>query len=138
MKQLPLALTFGLILLAPPSGALERSVTIHPVLSTSVTSSGQPIVLPQKDARISVAVYDIAAGAALPEHKHPFPRYGYVLSGTLQVVNSENGKVDEYKTGSFIVESIDQWHQGANIGQEPVKLLVIDMTEGEDKNTVLK
>lgn len=85
-----------------------------------------------------MAVYDIAAGAALPEHLHPFPRYGYVLSGTLQVVNTETGKVDEYKPGDFIVESVDQWHQGANIGQEPVKLLVIDMTEGENKNTVLK
>ncbi|WP_020174835.1 cupin domain-containing protein [Methyloferula stellata] len=139
MKQLPFALTLGLILLAPPSGALENSpVTIHPVLSTSETSSGQKIVLPQKDAHISVSVYDIAAGAVLPEHLHPFPRYGYVLSGTLQVVNTENGKVDEYKTGDFIVESVDQWHQGANIGQEPVKLLVIDMTEGENKNTVLK
>ncbi len=134
-----LALAFALILVAPPGGALENSsIVISPVLSTSVTSSGQKIVLPQKDAHISVSVYDIAAGAVLPEHKHPFPRYGYVLSGTLQVINSENGKVDAYKTGDFIVESIDQWHQGANIGTEPVKLLVIDMTEGEDKNTVLK
>jgi quercetin dioxygenase-like cupin family protein len=137
VKQLTLAL--GLTLVTPPASALDdNSIAVHPVMSTSVTSSGQPIVLPQKDARISVSVYDVAAGAVLPEHKHPFPRYGYVLAGTLQVTNTENGKVEQYKTGDFIVESVDQWHMGANIGPEPLKLLVIDMTEGDQKNTVLK
>ncbi len=115
VKQLTLA--FGLMLVTLPASALDdNSITVHPVMSTSVTSSGQPIVLPQKDGRISVSVYDVAAGAVLPEHKHPFPRYGYVLAGTLQVTNTENGKVEQYKTGDFIVESVDQWHKGANIG----------------------
>jgi quercetin dioxygenase-like cupin family protein len=141
LKQLTLALGLMLIALfmAPLARALDdTSVEILPVLSTSVTSSGQKIVLPQKDARISVSLYDVAAGAVLPEHKHPFPRYGYVLSGTLQVTNTETGKIEDYKPGDFIVESVDQWHKGANIGREPLKLLVIDMTEGEVANTVVK
>ncbi len=73
----------GLLLLAAPLHAesqCQSQVVVKPVLSTTVTSSGQPIVLPQKDAQVVVSTYEIAPGAALPEHKHPFPRYGYVLA----------------------------------------------------------
>ncbi|RVC78918.1 cupin domain-containing protein, partial [Mesorhizobium sp. M4A.F.Ca.ET.022.05.2.1] len=43
-----------------------------------------------------------------------------------------------YKTGDFIVEMIGQWHQATNIGDSPVKLLVIDQVEQGAKNTVLR
>jgi quercetin dioxygenase-like cupin family protein len=137
VKQLALAL--GLILIAPPGYALENSsVVVRPVLSTAETSAGQKIVLPQKDAHLSVSTYEVAPGAVLPEHKHLFPRWGYVLSGTLQVTNTQSGKAETFKPGDFIVESVDQWHKGANVGTEPLKLLVIDITEGDQTNTVLK
>jgi hypothetical protein len=32
---------------------------------------------------------------------------------------------------------VEQWHTGANIGSEPVKLLVIDIAEKGQTNTVL-
>ena len=41
-------------------------------------------------------------------------------------------------TSDFIVEMIDQWHQGSNIGADPVKLLVIDQIEAGAQATVLK
>jgi quercetin dioxygenase-like cupin family protein len=134
-----LILALGLVLVAPPSRALDdTSVVVHPVLSTSVTSSGQKIVLPQKDAHLSVSTYEVAPGTMLPEHKHLFPRWGYVLSGTLQVTNTQTGKVENFKPGDFIVEAIDQWHKGANIGPEPLRLLVIDITPGDQANVVVK
>jgi quercetin dioxygenase-like cupin family protein len=77
-------------------------------------------------------------GATLPEHKHPAPRYAYVLSGTLRVSNTDTGKSDVYKSGDFIVEAVDQWHKAANIGSDPVKLLVIDTTEHGQNNVVKK
>jgi quercetin dioxygenase-like cupin family protein len=76
--------------------------------------------------------------ARLPVHKHPYPRYGYVLSGELQVTNMETGRNDTYKPGDFIFESIGQWHTGANIGGEPLKLLVIDIVEKGQTNTVVR
>ena len=77
-------------------------------------------------------------GAVLPKHKHPFPRYGYVQAGTIEVTNLDIGKTETFKTGDFIVEAVDQWHFGANKGADPVKLLVIDMVEKGAVNTVLQ
>jgi quercetin dioxygenase-like cupin family protein len=127
----------GSMLLAAPLHA-ESQVVVKPVLSTTVTSSGQPIVLPQKDAQVVVSTYEIAPGATLPEHKHPFPRYGYVLSGALRVINDDTGKTEDYKTGDFILESVGQWHRGINPAQEPLKLLVIDIAEKGQPTVVLK
>jgi quercetin dioxygenase-like cupin family protein len=113
-------------------------VVVTPIKTTAVTSTGQPLILPQKDVEVTASIYDIAPGATLPVHKHPFARYAYVLAGTLEVTNVDTGKSDIFKAGDFIVEMIDQWHQGSNIGTDPVKLLVIDQTEAGAPVTVLK
>ncbi len=136
------ALAFGLLVIASPLHAASlpatSKVVVKPVLSTTVTSSGQPIVLPQKDAQVIVSTYEIPPGAVLPKHKHPFPRYGYVQAGTIEVTNLDTGKTEIFKTGDFILEAVDQWHFGANKGKVPVKLLVIDMVEKGASNTVLQ
>lgn len=119
------------------SGA-AAPVVVTPVKTSAVTSTGQPITLPQKNVEVTASIYDIAPGATLPVHKHPFARYGYVLAGTLKVTNVDTGKSDVFKTGDFIIEMIDQWHQGSNIGADPVKLLVIDQIEAGAQATVLK
>ena len=129
-------LTGAFLLLATPVLAEQPPVVVTPVMTTNATISGQPIVLPQKNAEVVVANYEIAPGASLPVHKHPFPRYAYVLAGTLQVTNTETGKDAIYETGAFIVEAVGQWHKGANIGKDPVKLLVIDMIEQGANNVV--
>lgn len=116
----------------------KAPVTVRPVLSTTTTASGQPIVLPQKDAQVVVSTYEIAPGAVLPVHKHPFPRYALVQAGSLRVTNADTGKSDDYKPGDFIVEVVDQWHYGTNTGADAVKLLVIDMVEKGQPNTILK
>lgn len=113
-------------------------VVVTPLTSRTTTASGQPITLPQKNVQVLVSTYDIAPGATLPVHKHPFPRYAYVEAGTLQVTNVETGKSNTYKTGDFIIEMIGQWHQATNVGDGPVKLLVIDQVEEGAKNTILR
>jgi len=113
-------------------------VVVTPLADRTETASGQPITLPQKNVEVIVSRFEIAVGATLPVHKHPFPRYAYVEAGTLQVTNVETGKANTYKTGDFIVEMIGQWHQATNIGDGPVKLLVIDQVEQGAKNTVLR
>lgn len=139
MKSLPFVL--GLMLAASPLHADSQPATskiiVKPVLSSTVTSSGQPIVLPQKDAQVIVSTYEIPPGAVLPKHKHPFPRYGYVQAGTIDVTNVDTGKTQTFKTGDFILEAVDQWHYGATVGTETVRLLVIDMVEKGATNTVI-
>jgi len=127
-----------LLLSAAPALAEEVTppVVVTPVMKSAVTATGQPIQLPQKDAEVQVSTYDIPPGAKLPVHKHPFPRYAYVLSGRIEVTNTEAGTVAIYETGGFIIEAVGQWHKASNIGTEPVKLLVIDMIEAGQNNVV--
>jgi quercetin dioxygenase-like cupin family protein len=135
------ALLLAAALYATTAGALDSSgtpVVVTPLASKTTTASGQPITLPQKNVEVQVSAYQIAPGATLPVHKHPFPRYAYVEAGTLKVTNVETGNSNTYKTGDFIIEMIGQWHQATNIGTDPVKLLVIDQVEQGAKNTILK
>jgi len=115
-----------------------QPVVVTPIRSATVTSTGQPIALPQGKVEVAASIFEIAPGAALPVHKHPFPRYGYMLAGTLKVTNVDTGKSDTFKAGDFIVEMVDQWHQGANVGSDQVRLLVIDQVAAGSPATVLK
>jgi quercetin dioxygenase-like cupin family protein len=145
----PLSIVSGLVLLmtltalplraegpAPtPSASL---VVVKPIMSSTVTATGQPVVLPHKNVQVIASTYDIAPGAVLPVHKHPFPRYAYVLAGTLQVIYDAVGRTETYKQGDFILEAVDQWHHAINAGPEAVKLVVIDMVKKGRPNVVLK
>jgi quercetin dioxygenase-like cupin family protein len=93
-----------------PLQAQERKEVAVTPLSSSVTSSGQPIVLPQQ---VTVSIYDVVPGAALPVHKHPYPLYACVLSGNSRVTNTETGRRNTSKAEDFIVEAVGQWHMGA-------------------------
>ena len=125
-----------------PAHALDSGsvppITVTPIRSTTMTSTGQPITLPQGNVEVGASIFEIAPGAKLPVHKHPFARYAYVLAGTLQVTNVDTGHSDTFKPGDFIVEMIDQWHTGANVGSDPVKLLVIDQIEKGQPVTILR
>ncbi|MER9616160.1 cupin domain-containing protein [Mesorhizobium sp. M0207] len=140
-KILVSTLLLAVVLSATAAQALDASgmpVVVTPLASRTETASGQPITLPQNNVQVLVSAYQIAPGATLPVHKHPFPRYAYVEAGTLQVTNVETGKSNTYQTGDFIIEMIGQWHQATNVGADPVKLLVIDQVEEGTKNTVLR
>ncbi|RST78606.1 cupin domain-containing protein [Aquibium carbonis] len=129
-------------LAAGPAFALDdtapQPVVVTPLVSTNVTAAGQPIVLPQKDARVIASLFEIAPGATLPVHKHPSMRYAYVLEGELLVTNVETGAATTYRAGDFIVEMLDIWHQGASVGPDTVRLVVIDQVEGDVQNTLLR
>jgi quercetin dioxygenase-like cupin family protein len=113
-------------------------VVTKQVLATTKTSSGQPITLPQSDVQVVVTTWEIQPGVTLPRHLHPYPRYGYVLQGALQITNDVTGVTETYKAGDFIIESIGQWHHAVTLGHTPVKLLVIDQVQGaKPGNTTL-
>lgn len=120
------------------NSSTSAKVVVTPLASTTVTASGQPIVLPQKNVQVLVSSFEIPPGATLPVHMHPSARYAYVLEGQLQVTNADTGASTSYKKGDFIVEMIGTWHRGSNVGAETVKLLVIDQVEEGTSNTVLK
>jgi quercetin dioxygenase-like cupin family protein len=119
-------------------GHQQAEVTVKQLLSTMTTSAGQKIVLPNKGAELIASIFEISPGAHLPEHQHPYPRYGYILSGSLRVTDTETGRSKTYRPGDFVVESVGRWHTGASEGQEPTRLLVIDITQHGHTNTILR
>jgi quercetin dioxygenase-like cupin family protein len=133
MKQLFVAA--NVLLIAGTLSAAENTIPHSTlVLSTGTTPSGLSIALPQKDVQVIATVFDIAPGSRLPEEKSSFSRYGYLLAGKLQVTNVRNGRIETYKPGDFIVfdypiEGAYPWREGASVGDEPVKLLMIDQIE---------
>ena len=137
MKKISAAMAAMIVAFSGTAHALE-AVTVTPLTSRSETASGQPITLPQKDVRVVVSIFEIAPGASLPVHKHPYARYAYVEAGKLEVTGTETGQATTYGQGDFVVEMIDQWHHARNVGDNPVRLLVIDQIEGEVENTLLR
>ncbi|MBB4005141.1 cupin domain-containing protein [Aurantimonas endophytica] len=135
---MPTRLLLLAALLAALAFPAAAQVTVEKLLTTGVTATGQPIVLPQDNVEVIVSTYEIAAGAKLPSHEHPSTRYAYVLSGELRVVNTEMDEATIYKAGDFIIEAIGQWHYGEAIGSEKVRLLVIDQIEKGQQTVILE
>lgn len=131
------ALALCLLLLAGSAMAADEPVTT-PVGTFTTTNTGQPILLPQGPAQVTVVRVEIPAGASLPVHKHPHPRYAVVLEGRIRVTNLDTGVVVEYGPGEVIIEARGQWHTGTALGTELVRLLVIDQTPPGETNTVLR
>jgi quercetin dioxygenase-like cupin family protein len=100
---------------------------VTPVAKVTSTAAGQAIRLPEGASQVSACTYDIPPGVKLPVHKHPYPRFAYVMAGDLRVVFAD-GRSFEYHPGDFIAEAVDIWHYGETLGSVPVRLLVIDAT----------
>lgn len=99
-----------------------------PVGVFDATVSGQPIVLPQGPAQVTVVRSDLPAGATIPPHRHAYPRFNYVLAGGVKVTNLDTGQVQEFRQGQFIAETVGQWHKGEALDGKPASLLTIDET----------
>lgn len=108
------------------------------LLSTRQTVSGQPIVSPGPTLQVTATLSELGPGESTPLHKHPYLRYDYVLEGRISVKNFVTGKVDVVSAGQFVVDPIDQWHQGTAMDGKRVRLLIIDQTPPGKSNLVLK
>lgn len=137
MRNLALALALAVAACATPALAQPAAVTT-PIGSYTTTNSGQPIMPPAGPVQVTGLIVEMPAGYVLPSHKHPYARYGYVLSGHIRVDNQDAGTSVEYGPGDLIMEARDQWHSGTVLGDQPVKLLVIDQTPPGEGNLVRK
>ncbi|MBI3676828.1 MAG: cupin domain-containing protein [Proteobacteria bacterium] len=136
MRKFVIFFAVALAMLSSAKAADAPKVKVTPLATLDKTVTGQPVVLP-KDAHALVVLAEFPPGARLPEHKHPYPHYVYVLEGTLTVVNTETGKTFTLKQGDALAEMMNTWHYGINKTAAPVKLLVIDeVPPGVKSNTV--
>ena len=131
------AATWAPTVSAATATAAAPQMTAHVVLDTTVTGTGQPIVLPTGDARVVGLVVEIPSGYAPGYHKHPYPRYAYVLAGHLDIQDI-GGTVRHYGPGDMIIETVDGWHRPHVVGTTPVKLFVIDQTPAAIKTNTIQ
>jgi quercetin dioxygenase-like cupin family protein len=113
------------LLAASTASALENNgaVTVTPLMKTSTSWDGKPLVYPAGQAEVSALIVEIAPGGETGWHQHPVPSFGVVLEGTLEV-RLEDGRTRRIERGEALAEVVSTLHNGRNVGDAPLKLLV--------------
>ncbi|WP_374472594.1 cupin domain-containing protein [Phenylobacterium sp.] len=122
--------------LAVTAPAYAQTPSSRPISAQTRTLSGQPIALPRGPVQVTFSETTVPAGAAIPPHKHPYPRYAYVVSGRLKVTNLVTGTSAEVAAGDLAIDAIDQWHEAVAVGSEPVRMMVIDQAPPGVANSI--
>lgn len=116
-----------LLLLVPSSVAFAldntASVKVTPLLKSTTSWDGAPLVYPAGTAEVSSLIIEIAPGAETGWHKHPVPSFALVLEGALEV-RLKDGRSKRVTAGQTLYEVVDTWHNGRNVGEGTLKLLV--------------
>jgi quercetin dioxygenase-like cupin family protein len=108
---------------------------LTPLLSTSTTVIGQPIVYPTGPAKITAAVVTVPPGGETGWHDHEVPLIAYILEGALTVDYGEKG-VHTFPAGTAVAEAIGWPHIGSNKGDVPVRLFAVYMGSEGLSNTI--
>jgi quercetin dioxygenase-like cupin family protein len=124
MMRLPAALLA--VLLCSPALALDNSAAVKatPLAKATASWDGAPLAYPAGAAEVSTLLIELAPGGETGWHKHPVPSFAYVLQGTLEV-RLKDGRTQRVEAGQALAEVVDTWHNGRNVGDTPVKLLVL-------------
>lgn len=123
MKKLLIGL--AALLLPISAMALEASATVKvtPLIKTTTSWDGQPLVYPTGQAEITGIIVEIAPGAETGWHSHPVPSFGVLLQGSLDI-SLKDGQVKHLRAGDALAEVVATLHNGRNVGADPVKIMV--------------
>jgi quercetin dioxygenase-like cupin family protein len=99
-------------------------VKLTPILETTTTFSGQPIRFPQGDNQLSAVLAEVAPGGQVGKHMHPVPLFVYILEGTLTIEMEGHG-THAFSAGQGLAEVVNTWHNGRNLGDKPVRFLIV-------------
>jgi len=114
----------------------ESDVRVTPVMKSSMTISGQRIEYPHgAKPEMSAVIVEIQPGKESGRHLHPIPTYVHILQGTL-TIEFEDGSRQVFKEGQGFLEGTNSWHNGKNLGDAPVKALVVFAGEEGTSNMV--
>ena len=120
------------------SGAASSSAVAPETLlmKQSTTILGQPLVYPtQLPVQVSSSIITLLPGQSTGKHRHDAPLYVYVISGAV-TVTYDSGEVNTYSAGESIMEAVGTVHNGANLGEVPVRILVTSFGAEGVANTV--
>ena len=107
---------------APPTGPIGFKIT--QILETTTTAAGQPIRFPQGDNQVTALIAELAPGGQVGRHVHPVPLFSYILEGVL-TVEVEGQPTRTFRAGEGFVDVVNLWHNGRNLGDRPVRFLVV-------------
>ena len=116
--------------------AEQQNVTVTAVMKGSTTISGQKIEYPKTDkAEMASVLVEIQPGKENGRHMHAVPTYVHVLEGTM-TVEFEDGFRQTFKAGSGFLEVVNTVHSAKNLGEVPLRLLVVSVGEEGKPNLV--
>lgn len=132
-------LLFGILFASISSLAFSidatEAVKVTPLLKTQKSWNGEAIVYPEGQAEVTVILIEVAPGGETGWHFHPVPSFGMVLEGELKV-ELKTGETLFLKAGEAASEVVDVLHNGHNIGDVPVKLVVFYAGNSKDRLTI--
>ena len=107
------------------------------IISTSKTGMGNEIVYPSGKAKITAFEFTVPVGGPVVPHTHTFPVLIMIQQGEIELTQS--GKSYIYKAGDAFVEDVGVVHESKNIGDVPVKAIVVAIgVEGQKIMTPVK
>jgi len=105
-----------------PTGPV--GLTLTPILQTSTTFIAQPIRFPQGDNQLVAVMAEVQPGGQVGRHMHPNPLFVYILEGALTIEMEGHGD-HTFSAGEGLAEVVNTWHNGRNLGDRPVKFLIV-------------
>lgn len=100
---------------------------VEQLLETDRTVAGEALEYPESPSPLVLAqVVTIAPGQSTGWHRHGVPTFGYLLDGTIEVEYEGLGRRTLVR-GDRLLEAVDVAHNGVNLGDEPVRILVVSM-----------
>jgi quercetin dioxygenase-like cupin family protein len=119
---------------ATPTATLTPPVVLLDKARSTILD--QDLVYPSDThAEVSSAVITLIPGQETGKHSHDAPLYAHILEGTL-TVEYEGGVTKVYKKGQSIMEAIGTVHNGRNLSDETVKILVVNIGAEGVQNTI--
>ena len=107
------------------------------IISTSETGMGKEIVYPSGKAMITAFEFTVPVGSPVVAHTHSFPVLIMIQQGEIEL--TQGGKSYYYKAGDAFVEDVGVVHESKNIGNVPVKAIVVAIgVEGQKIMTPVK
>lgn len=86
---------------------------------------------------ITILRIEIPPHTTLAWHEHPYINAGVMISGELTVITDQADTL-HLKAGDPIIECVNTWHFGENLGDEPVDIIVFYAGIKDKKVTVLE
>jgi quercetin dioxygenase-like cupin family protein len=114
----------------------QQDVKVTAVMKGSTTIGGKQIEYPKTDkAEMASVLIEIQPGKESGRHMHPVPTYVHVLEGTL-TVEFEDGSRQAFPAGSGFLEVVNTWHNGKNLGDVPLRFLIVFAGEQGKPNLI--